>query len=203
MRLLDTVRAGLVGVAIAGGGLLVGAAANLARGDAAEPPSAEETWARSAREHSEAAYEQATVRFGGRLGPQARQAARSLSLESAVLVVLRGPDVANCEDLGRQLRELRRAVPEGPGWGMAVLVNPAGEADVRRFLAKERLSSIAILTADPATLLEDGGAVATPAALVANSDGVIRAGVSHPTRIKNLRGRSFAQELPLREPGST
>lgn len=190
------------GVLVIAGGLLAGFAARTARGGEVTAASVRNTWAANTIQHSDAAYDRATVRFAGRLGPGVMEAVRPLGWQSTVLVVLRGDDVRACEDLGRQLRELRRAVPDADGRGMAVLVDPAGEADLRLFLARERLPRVRVVTADPAGLLADGTAVATPAALVADGDGRVRAGVSHSTRFKNVRSRSFAQELPLAEPGS-
>jgi hypothetical protein len=83
-----------------------------------------------------------------------------------------------------------------------VLVDSAGEPALRRFLSRERIPEIPVLVADPARLVAGGAKVATPAALITDHGGRIRAGVSHPSRFKNMRARSFAQELPLSDPGS-
>jgi hypothetical protein len=191
---------GLMGAVVVGGGLATGTAVSLARGGAGEE--ARETLPLAPQEHSAAAYDRATARFTGRLGPRVLAAAEELSSRSTVLVVVRGADVKTCEDLGRQLRELHRAVPAGGEWGMALLVDSAGEAELRGFLAREHITRLPVLVADPAGLLEGGAKVATPAALVVGRDGQVRAGVSHPSRFKNVRGRSFAQELPLSDPGA-
>ncbi|HEY0021345.1 MAG TPA: hypothetical protein VGB24_00485 [Longimicrobium sp.] len=200
MTIPDRFKKGLFGLVAVAGGLMFGSAASAAMGAAAahktSPPRV------TAEEHSAAAYDRATVRFTGRLAPTAVAAASGLPSETTVLVAMRGADLATCEDMGRQLRELYRAVPDEPGWGMAILIDSAGQDDLRRFLAKERIPRVAIVVADPTRLMADGTPVATPAALVTDRQGHIQAGVSHPSRFKNLRGRSFAQELPLDSPGS-
>ena len=200
MTVAGMVARGIGGVLVVGCALLAGSAAGVARGKPAE--SVQNTWADFDRQHSDASYDQATVRFTGRLAEPVLAKTGALSSGTAVLVALRAADVAGCEDLGRQLRDLYRAVPEGEGWGMAILVDPAGEAELRAFLAREHIPSIPVITADPAALLAGGTKVATPAALVVDRDGRVRAGVSHPERFKNVRGRSFAQELPLNDTGS-
>jgi hypothetical protein len=200
MTIPDVFKKGLFGLVAIGGGLIFGSAASAAMGPASAEKASQPRVI--AEEHSAAAYDRATVRFTGRLAPTAVAAASSLASETTVLVAIRGADLATCEDMGRQLRELYRAVPDQPGWGMAILIDSAGQDDLRRFLAKERIPRIAVIVADPARLLDDGTPVATPAAVVADRQGLIRAGVSHPSRFKNLRGRSFAQELPLVSPGS-
>ena len=200
MKLAGRVGKGLVAVLAIGCGLAMGTAASVTLGAAREVE--KDPRAQLTAEYNEAAYDRATVRFTGRLGPRALAGVRGLALQSTVLVVLRGTDVARCEDLGRQLRELYRAVADRPGWGLAVMIDPAGEPELRRFLSRERIPAVPVIAADPAALLADGTNVATPAALVARRDGEIRAGVSHPSRFKNMRGRSFAQELPLSDPGS-
>lgn len=200
MRIPDRARKGLVGAVVVMGGLLAGTAVSMAMDAARDEPS--DPRALTLAEYNEAAYDRATVRFTGRLGPRALAAGGALPFEQTVLVVLRGGDIAKCEDLGRQLRELYRALPDRPGWGIAVLTDPAAEAELRRFLARERIPSVTVLAGAPDALLAGGTKVATPAALIAGRDGAIRAGVSHPSRFKNMRGRSFAQELPLHDAGS-
>lgn len=148
-------------------------------------------------DHSEEAYERATVRFTGQLGPGILPSAA----DSTVLIVVRGTDTETCEDLGRQLRDLHRAVPDVPGWNVAILVDAEGEEALRTFLARERLPEMPIVIGEPGAFLADGRNVGTPAVLVADRSGGIRAGVSHPSRFKNVRGRSFAEELQLIEPG--
>lgn len=178
-------------------GVLAGTAARHVSGDASVTRRAREGWATSARLHSVAAYDHATGRVTGRLGSRALVAVRDLSFRSTVLVALRGADVATCEDLGRQLRELRRAVPREAGWGMAILIDPAGQTKLRQFLAREHIPAVPVIIADPSRLLAGETRLATPAALIVDRDGRIQAGVSHPSRFKNARSRSFAQELPL------
>jgi hypothetical protein len=199
----NLLRKGLAAVLVVACGLLAGFAARVARDGLAQTESTPPEWTAAAETHNEAAYDRATVRFTGRLGPEVLAETRGLSFQSTVLVVLRGPDVAACEDLGRQLRELSRAAADRPGRGIAILIDPAGEAGLRRFLARERIPGMPLIVTDPARLLADGRKVATPAALVADGSGRIWAGVSHTSRFKGVRGRSFSQELPLREPGSS
>jgi hypothetical protein len=195
MRAPIRLRGALIGAAVIGLGLLTGTAASLARApQETEPPAV------LPQEHTPAAYDAATIRFTGRLGAGGVDAAQALPGPSAVLVAVRGSDLVNCEDLGRQLRELSRAVPEG--WGMGILVDAPGQEALAKFLTRERIRGVPVFVADPAALLADGSKVATPAALVAGRDGVVRAGVSHPSRFRNVRSRSFAQELSLDDPGS-
>lgn len=148
-------------------------------------------------DHSDEAYERATVRFTGQLGPGILPSAA----DSTVLIVVQGTDTQTCEDLGRQLRDLHRAVPDVPGWNLAILVDAEGEEALRTFLARERLPEMPIVVGDPGAFLADGRNLGTPAVVVADRNGGIRAGVAHPSRFKNVRGRSFAEELQLIEPG--
>lgn len=148
-------------------------------------------------DHSDEAYERATVRFTGQLGPGILPSAA----DSTVLIVVRGTDTQTCEDLGRQLRDLHRAVPDVPAWNVAILVDAEGEEALRTFLARERLPEIPIVVGEPGAFLADGRNPGTPAVVVADRSGGIRAGVAHPSRFKNVRGRSFAEELQLIEPG--
>jgi hypothetical protein len=120
-----------------------------------------------------------------------------LPFDHTVLAVVTANDLGSCEDLGRQLRELRRAVPDQPGWGMAILVDQAGMTGLRIFLQRERVGRIPVLVGDPRAYLEGQQHPGTPAAVVLHRDGSITAGVSHPLRVRNTRSRSFAEELGL------
>ena len=164
-------------------------------------PAPQEEWAGLMREHSDSAYDAAMKRFTGRVTPQVQAAVRTLRQPHTVLAVVTAADLLTCEDLGRQLRELRRSVPDEPGWGMAVLVDAAGRPELERFLRRERVPRVAVLEGDPGALLAGAEHPGTPAAMVVDGEGGIHAGVSHPLRVRNTRSRSFAQELGLPGPG--
>lgn len=158
-------------------------------------------------DHSDEAYERATVRFSGELAGETLLALPDVAADSTLLIVVRGTDTETCEDLGRQLRDLHRSVADSPEWNLAILVDAGGELTLRRFLARERIPEMPIVPGEPGAFLADGRNVGTPAVLVADRKGRIRAGVSHPSRFRNARRRSFAEELQLirsghdREPG--
>lgn len=160
-------------------------------------PTPRESWSALAQEHSDSAYDAAMKRFTGRVSPPVRESLRGLPGERTVLAVLTGDDLRGCEDLGRQLRELHRAVPREPGWTMAILVDAAASEEVRRFLRQERVPSLPVLVGEPGAFLEGAAHPGTPAAVVVTPQGLITAGVSHPLRVRNTRSRSFAQELGL------
>jgi hypothetical protein len=178
-------------------GVLTGA---LTRGAVrAAPPAVdvENEWAKLRREHTDSVYDAATARFVGTLALSVTAARGAARPDSLVLVAVRGIDLRTCEDLGRQLRELARAVPAGPRWEFAIMVDPGGEPALRTFLARQRLGGSRVIVADPGLLLREGRSPATPAALIADRAGRIAAGISHPSRVTNVRERSFAQELGL------
>ena len=187
---------GVISAAVVMAGLGAGMAAQETKTARAEPPP-EEQWDGLLREHSDSAYDAAMRRFTGRLTSQARAAVGTLGQRHTVLAVVTAADLATCEDLGRQLRELRRAVPAQPGWGMAVMIDGAGRAELERFLRRERVPYVALLEGDPRALLDGAEHPGTPAVVVLNGEGRIQAGVSHPLRVRNTRNRSFAQELGL------
>jgi hypothetical protein len=172
----------------------LGAAASeeLARGKPqppAPPPASLYTVAR---------YDEATTRFTGRLSGAARDLLSSGSpargSDTVLVVVLRGVDIRGCEDLGRQLRELRRAA--GPERPLVVWTDGAQVDTVSGFLRRERVTNFRVTGVLTRELLEEGP-LQTPATLLVLRDGGIIEGVSHPKRLPNMRLRSFAEELTL------
>ncbi|HEX6747836.1 MAG TPA: hypothetical protein VF092_11135 [Longimicrobium sp.] len=144
-------------------------------------------------EAMEALYDSGTAAFTGTLAPAAAAtvAARAGG-GPALLVLLRGGDVVRCEDLGRQLRELRRAA--GAGVPLVVWADTAGAAEVGAFLRREKLRDAAVVAGELGRVFARGGTAATPAVLVAGGGGEVR-GIAHPRRFTNLRLRSFAVEM--------
>jgi|tagenome__1003787_1003787.scaffolds.fasta_scaffold20989381_3 hypothetical protein len=138
----------------------------------------------------DARYARATVSVRGRLGPLAHEWVRVHGRGGrALIVVLRGHDVAVCEDLGHQLREVLRAA----GSGVAAIAVVDREEDVAGFLRREHLHfAIGILSPD--SVLDGGRTLVTPAVLVTR-DGALAEGTAHPVRFANLRAISFAAEL--------
>lgn len=199
MNVRAMARRGTLSVVMVVGGLSAGmfAQESLASLSARNVPPAREHWDGLIREHSDSAYDAAMRRFTGQVTPQVQAVVGTLKMRHIVLAVVTAADLAACEDLGRQLRELRRAVPDEPGWGMAVLVDGAERTEVERFLRHERVSRVTVLEGDPHALLAGAEHPGTPAALVVDADGRIHAGVAHPLRVRNTRSRSFAQELGL------
>jgi hypothetical protein len=141
--------------------------------------------------YTEERLEKATERFTGRVAASVRPL---LSGDTTLAVVLRSKDVKSCEDLGRQLRHLRRVAP---GRSIVVWTEAGGVDDVRRFLRRERVSDVRVSAVELAAVLEHRAAFATPAALVILDDGRVVQGIAHPVRFPNMRLRSFAEELTL------
>lgn len=136
-------------------------------------------------------------RFTGALSPRAhRDAAEGAAGSRVLAVVLRKADLATCEDLGRQLRTLRRAY--GPA--RPVLVWTDDVDAVRRFMRREHLGRFTVRPLQPREVMGDGRDLATPAALLATTDGRVLEGVSHVRRAPNARLQSFAEELTLLRP---
>jgi len=141
--------------------------------------------------------EQATARFTGHVSPPV---AGLLDRDTTLAVVLRGRDLKGCEDLGRQLRALRRAAPARQ---ISVWTEEPRVAEVRAFLHRERVSDVEVKPVNTGRVLDGGRTLATPAALLVLRDGHVLQGVSHPSRFPNMRLRSFAEELTLFPPGTT
>lgn len=141
-----------------------------------------------------AAYDSATAPVRGTLAPGALARVRAVARDSSVvLVLLKARDCLVCEDLGRQLREVRRTAR--PGLALVVVTDSASEETVGRFLRREHVRHAGVLRLPPAELLQGAAAPATPALVVADPRTGTVAGVSHPRRFGNTRVRSFAQEL--------
>jgi hypothetical protein len=149
-----------------------------------------------------AAGDRSTLRFVGTLADDVVAVLPGISSSTRVLVVLRGSDTETCEDLGRQLRDLDRAVSRAAAAPLTIVVDAEGEEGLRRFLRRERLPGMAIVLGQPGRFLADGRNVGTPAAMIVDTTGAIISGVSHPTRFSNLRRNSFAEELGLGPEGS-
>jgi len=114
----------------------------------------------------------------------------------ALVLALRARDSFTCEDLGRQLREVRHAL-RGRDTPL-ILVTPASDSQaVRVWLRRERVSPTHWLILDPNHLLADRDSLATPALVLADGDGKILRGIAHPERVRNTRTRSFVHEMGL------
>jgi hypothetical protein len=130
------------------------------------------------------------TRFTGTLSGRAAHDLAAAGNGSALAVVIRASDVRTCEDLGRQLRALRRAY--GPQRTLTVWTDTA--AALEAFVRQEHLARTVVRPLPPREVMADGRDLATPAALVAE-DGRVVEGVSHTKRAPNARLRSFADEL--------
>lgn len=140
-------------------------------------------------------YEAAAERFAGQLSGPARRHVEFTS-DTALVVLLRQADLASCEDLGRQLRELKRAY--GPRRSIHVFTDSTHA--VETYLRRERIGRVRVRALDPASVMGGGRAVTTPAVLLASRDGTVLQAVSHVRRAPNVRLQSFAQELNLALP---
>ena len=141
------------------------------------------------------AYRSATNYSQGRLTARAATSVRrgrdSASL--AVVLVVRGRDVRTCEDLGRQLRELRHAL--GRTRPIIALTDSSSVEVVRNFLALEHVASVTVAAESLTDLYAEPTALSTPAVLLVDwRDSVVQA-VSHPQRFPDARVRSFSSEL--------
>jgi len=133
--------------------------------------------------------DEATQHLSGEVAAAIRA---ELSDDTTLAVVLRGRDVKGCEDLGRQLRALRRSAGERK---IEVWTDEIAEESVRRFLRRERIVNVDVVAVNTGKVLAGGRTLATPAALVVLRDGALLEGIAHPTRFPNTRPRSFAEEL--------
>jgi len=147
----------------------------------------------------------ATIPLQGELTANARAAlVESTRGGAAILVLLDSVDIRVCEDLGRQLRELRYRA--GPTLPLIIGTDSAALAPIRAFARRERLRPSAFASLDAREVIEGMARLPTPAALVIYRGSAEVAGISHPLRFPNVRVRSFADELSayLREAtGST
>jgi hypothetical protein len=142
-----------------------------------------------------AEYDSATVVVAGTLSDAVRASLTAADAHGRAFVVVLGPDdVRQCEDLGRQLRD----VQDLAGAPLLVVSEPGTEEDVRVFLRRERLRGTAV-PLRAAAVLEETTELATPAVLVA-AWGSSVTGIAHPRRFANARVRSFAEELAALDP---
>lgn len=148
----------------------------------------------AARPVTAAMLDSATVSLHGRLTPAAR-AALGIATEGSpvLLVVLDSADIRVCEDLGRQLRELRNRA--GPSLPLVVVTDSAALVPIRTFARRERLHPAGFVALGAGTLIDGRTRIPTPAALVLDRDGSAVAGTGHPRRFSNIRLHSFADEL--------
>ncbi|MEW5926277.1 MAG: hypothetical protein AB1941_02205 [Gemmatimonadota bacterium] len=139
---------------------------------------------------SDAAYDSATTFVRERLSGPVHRSVEGMA--TAWIVVLRGRDLLVCEDLGRQLRELRAA--DGGARNVLVWTDHEDLPAVRAFLKRENLRSLQLRSVQVENLFESRTKPATPAVLLLQrNDSVL--GIAHTRRFPNVRLRSFAQEL--------
>lgn len=105
------------------------------------------------------------VEIGGRIDAGLLRELESPS--SFLLITLRGSDLQTCKDLGRQLREVRRSAYRTRP--MVVVVHGDDADRVRRFLRREKVDASVRVPADGTPILDGGGAIRTPAALMVDS----------------------------------
>jgi hypothetical protein len=143
---------------------------------------------------SAVANDSATMPLQGQLTPVARSELREATKdEAAILVLLDSADIRVCEDLGRQLRELRNRA--GTKFPLIIVVDSAALVPMRTFARRERLRPASLMALGTGNVIAGVARVPTPAALVIHKGGGAVAGVSHPRRFANVRVRSFAGEL--------
>jgi hypothetical protein len=143
-------------------------------------------------------YTAAAQRFSGNLSSRA-QGMVDFAGDTEVVVLLREADLASCEDLGRQLRELKRVY--GPRRAIHVFTDSVREVEM--YLHRERIGRVRVRALDPSAVMNEGRAIATPAALRVRRDGRVLEAVSHVRRAPNVRLQSFAQELNLNADAQT
>jgi hypothetical protein len=187
VRAKTTVARGLALVLVASGAWVVGHLA-AATAEGPPPPTPVEIT------YTEKQYEGATERIAGRLAPWAHQALRSegAGAGSTMLFLVRDRDRRSCEDLARQLRELRRSAPAE--LRMVVWTGKGDTGPIEAFLRQERIRVEAVQGVEIDSVFGAGTRVVTPTTLVVAPDGLAR-GVAHTRRFPGTRPRSFAAEL--------
>jgi hypothetical protein len=111
-------------------------------------------------------------------------------------VLLRSVDLENCEDLGRQLRELRSDRLRAEQFEIWTPLENV-EA-ITAFARTERIDVHRVRGIELERAFSMTNIVSTPAALVLSPNGEILAGVSHLTVVPGARIISFADELRSR-----
>ncbi len=137
-------------------------------------------------------YAAATLVVNGNLSSLVRAELTSEPGPNApLLTVILAEDILNCEDLGRQLRELQN---RASGHRLVVVTDSGSAAPVGAFIRREGVRA-RLMTAEPGEVLEDFPSLPTPAVLLVRPDGLTAAGIAHPRRFPNARLRSFAEEM--------
>jgi hypothetical protein len=144
---------------------------------------------------NEAGYRVATRFYQGSLSPPAARLLHRLrdADQTAVVVVLRARDTETCEDLGRQLRELQRAI--GRNRPLLIFAEPTRSSVIRNFVRSERLANVRIGEIATATIYAGKATLMTPAVLLVDRADSVVEGVAHPVRFPDARVRSFTEEL--------
>jgi hypothetical protein len=173
---------------------LVAAAGSVGAHFAAQRTPAERLPASAAAAVSAVALDSATMPLQGRLTRVARSELRErTSNGAAILVLLDSVDIRVCEDLGRQLRELRNRA--GSMFPLVIVVDSAALVPIATFVRRERLRPVSLMALGTGSVIAGMARVPTPAALVIHAGSGVVAGVSHPRRFPNVRVHSFADEL--------
>ncbi|HEU4454378.1 MAG TPA: hypothetical protein VFR81_15020 [Longimicrobium sp.] len=146
---------------------------------------------------SAAAYDSSLAYVRGTLSDAATRllAPYPAGADGRVVALLRAADWQSCEDLGRQLRELRRYLASDSI--LVVWTEPADVLLMERRLKRERIA--AAVSAGPAldSVFSNARRLPTPAVIVVSRDGAHADGIAHTRRMPNVRTRSFREELPL------
>jgi hypothetical protein len=147
-------------------------------------------------------YDAATMPLAGELNDSlAMNVAADQSGNRLIALVLRDADLTSCEDLGRQIRSLRATLPSVDGFEL--WATAADTAAVRTFLELERIGEVEMRDVEVGTILKGLEDLPTPAALVLGGGGKLIEGIAHHQRFRNLRPRSFAEELISIQPSAT
>jgi hypothetical protein len=138
-------------------------------------------------------FDSATARISGTAGSMLLRSLSSAvtGADSVIAIVLTAEDCLTCEDLGRQLRELRRSTP----LRVVIAAESISVAVVTTFLAREHLVAVPVIAIPHTSVLADGRPFTTPAAFIVTMASGEASGVSHTRRFKYARARSFREEL--------
>jgi len=113
---------------------------------------------------------------------------------SAIAVLITASAMQTCEDVGRQLRELRRE-SSARGVPMVIWTDEKSLQTVTMELHRERLSGIRVSAVRDLGLLASGESVTTPAVIHFDGEGRVITGVSYPESHPNVRPVPFAAEI--------